>query len=86
MDGADIEEMLSIDNDVSVVHPLCEGEIAEIVLNSNHDDDSNNTNNDIESSGEKKIYRQNETSCDQLTTGLKLCVYQWERDYGTVLN
>lgn len=33
LDKADIEELLSIDNDASVVHSLSDVEIAEMVLN-----------------------------------------------------
>lgn len=54
LEEADIEEMLSIDNVVPVVHPLYEGEFTEIVLNTDHDADNNSTDN-TESTGGKCI-------------------------------
>jgi hypothetical protein len=46
LEEADTEEMLNTDNDASVVHSLSDGEIAEMVLNTDkHDDDDNDTVN-----------------------------------------
>lgn len=50
LEEADIEEMLSIGNDVPVVHSLYEGETTEMVLNTAHDADNSNTDN-TESTG-----------------------------------
>lgn len=54
LEEADIEEVLSIDNDAPIVHPLCEGEITEIVLNTDHDADSSITDN-TENTGGKNL-------------------------------
>lgn len=50
LEEADIEEMLSIGDDVPVVHPLHEGETTEMVLNTDHDADHSSTDN-TESTG-----------------------------------
>ncbi|XP_029410189.1 tigger transposable element-derived protein 2-like [Nannospalax galili] len=80
LEEADIEEMLNIDNDAPVVHPLYEGEIAEIGLYTDHHEDSSSNDDGIVSTGEKIPTDQMIKMCDQLIAGLKQCALISEQE------
>ncbi|XP_063095547.1 jerky protein homolog-like [Cavia porcellus] len=75
LEEADIEEMLNIDNDAPVVHPLSEEEIAKMGQSTDQYEDSSSNDDDIVST-DKKISVDNMVEmCDQLIAGLEPCAF-----------
>ncbi|XP_047409895.1 jerky protein-like [Sciurus carolinensis] len=78
LEEADIEEILNIDNDAPVVHPLGEGEIAEMDINTDLYEDS--SSNDDMNTGEKISIEHLVKMCDQLIAGLEQCAFISEQE------
>lgn len=74
LEEADIEEMLNIDNDAPIEHPLSDGEIGEMGLNIDEYEDSS-SDNDIMSTGQKISIDHMVNICDQLIAGLEQCAF-----------
>ncbi|XP_006147685.1 jerky protein homolog-like [Tupaia chinensis] len=80
LEEADIEEMLNIDNDAPVVQPLSDGEIAEMVLNTDPYEDSSSNDDDIMSMGKKISIDHMVKMCDRLIAGLERCAFISEQE------
>lgn len=74
LEEADIEEMLNIDNDAPIEHPLSDGEIGEMGLNIDEYEDSS-SDDDIMSTGQKISIDHMVNICDQLIAGLEQCAF-----------
>lgn len=57
LEEGDIEEMLNTGNGVPIMRSFSYGEIAEIVLSTDHYEDSSNNDNDDMSTALKSLYR-----------------------------
>ncbi|XP_005333826.2 jerky protein [Ictidomys tridecemlineatus] len=79
LEEADIEEILNIDNDVPVVHPLSEGDFAEMGVNTDQYEDSSSHDDDM-NTGEKISIEHLVKMCDQLIAGLEQCAFISEQE------
>ncbi|KAK8738714.1 hypothetical protein OTU49_017422, partial [Cherax quadricarinatus] len=77
---ADIEEMLNINNNIPVVHSLSDGDIAELVLNTDKHKKSSDDGDDIVNTGEKVPIDDMVKMCDQLIAGLEQCAFISEQE------
>ncbi|XP_048194687.1 jerky protein homolog-like [Perognathus longimembris pacificus] len=80
LEEADIEEILNIDNDVPVVHPLNEGEIAMKGLNTDQYEDSSSNDNGTMITSQKISVDQMVKMCEQLIAGLERCAFISEQE------
>lgn len=75
LEEADIEEILNIDNDAPVVHPLSKGEIATMENATEQHGDGSGNDYDIVSTDEQLSTDHMVEMCDQLIDGLKQCAF-----------
>ncbi|XP_023572006.1 jerky protein homolog-like [Octodon degus] len=76
LEEADIEEILNIDNDAPVVHPLSEGEIAKMGLCAEQQEEDSSSNDDDTVSTDEKLSTDHMVEmCDQLIAGLEQCAF-----------
>nr|XP_020009435.1 jerky protein [Castor canadensis] len=79
LEEADIEEMLNIDNDAPVVHPLNEGKISTMDLSTDQYEDSSSNDDDMRT-GQKISIEQMVKMCDKLIAGLEQCAFISEQE------